>query len=109
MIIGAAIILVTESVIAVTIGCIFLGLSYGTVFTKNVVTIQESAAPHELGSMMSTYSLLRFIGSTTGSIVMSFVYYSNVLHNIHNNMAVMVIIALILITIYQFVYREKTA
>jgi len=109
MIIGAAIILVTESVIAVTIGCIFLGLSYGTVFTKNVVTIQESAAPHELGGMMSTYSLLKFIGSTTGSIVMSFVYYSNVLHNIHNNMAVMVIIALILITIYQFVYREKTA
>lgn len=109
MIIGAAIILVTESVIAVTIGCIFLGLSYGTVFTKNVVTIQESAAPHELGSMMSTYSLLKFIGSTTGSIVMSFVYYSNVLHNIHNNMAVMVIIALILIIIYQFVYREKTA
>lgn len=109
MIIGAAIILVTESVIAVTIGCIFLGLSYGTVFTKNVVTIQESAAPHELGSMMSTYSLLKFIGSTTGSIVMSFVYYSNVLHNIHNNMAVMVIIALILIIIYQFLYREKTA
>lgn len=109
MIIGAAIILVTEGVIAVTIGCIFLGLSYGTVFTKNVVTIQESAAPHELGSMMSTYSLLKFIGSTTGSIVMSFVYYSNVLHNIHNNMAVMVIIALILIIIYQFVYREKTA
>lgn len=109
MIIGAAIILVTESVIAVTIGCIFLGLSYGTIFTKNVVTIQESAAPHELGSMMSTYSLLKFIGSTTGSIVMSFVYYSNVLHNIHNNMAVMVIIALILIIIYQFVYREKTA
>lgn len=109
MIIGAAIILVTESVIAVTIGCMFLGLSYGTVFTKNVVTIQESAAPHELGSMMSTYSLLKFIGSTTGSIVMSFVYYSNVLHNIHNNMAVMVIIALILIIIYQFLYREKTA
>lgn len=109
MIIGAAIILVTESVIAVTIGCIFLGLSYGTVFTKNVVTIQESAAPHELGSMMSTYSLLKFIGSTTGSIVMSFVYYSNVLHNIHNNMAIMIIIALILIIIYQFLYREKKA
>lgn len=109
MIIGAAIILVTESVIAVTIGCIFLGLSYGTVFTKNVVTIQESAAPHELGSMMSTYSLLKFIGSTTGSIAMSFVYYSNVLHNIHNNMAIMIIIALILIVIYQFLYREKKA
>ncbi|WP_437790486.1 MFS transporter [Macrococcoides caseolyticum] len=109
MIIGAAIILVTESVIAVTIGCIFLGLSYGTVFTKNVVTIQESAAPHELGSMMSTYSLLKFIGSTTGSIVMSFVYYSNVLHNIHNNMAIMIIIAFILIIIYQFLYREKKA
>lgn len=109
MIIGAAIILVTESVIAVTIGCIFLGLSYGTVFTKNVVTIQESAAPHELGSMMSTYSLLKFIGSTTGSIAMSFVYYSNVLHNIHNNMAIMTIIALILIVIYQFLYREKKA
>lgn len=109
MIIGAAIILVTESVIAVTIGCIFLGLSYGTVFTKNVVTIQESAAPHELGSMMSTYSLLKFIGSTTGSIVMSVVYYSNVLHNIHNNMAIMIIIAFILIIIYQFLYREKKA
>lgn len=108
MMLGAAIILFTESVIAVTIGCIFLGLSYGTVFTKNVVTIQESAAPHELGSMMSAYSLLKFIGSTTGSVVMSFVYYSNVLHNIHNNMAVMVIIALALIVIYQFLYREKT-
>lgn len=108
MMLGAAIILFTESVIAVTIGCIFLGLSYGTVFTKNVVTIQESAAPHELGSMMSAYSLLKFIGSTTGSVVMSFVYYSNVLHNIHNNMAVMVIIALLLIVIYQFLYREKT-
>lgn len=109
MIIGAAIILVTESVIAVTIGCMFLGLSYGTVFTKNVVTIQESAAPHELGSMMSTYSLLKFIGSTTGSIAMSFVYYSNVLHNIHNNMAIMILIAFILIIIYQFLYREKKA
>lgn len=107
MIVGASIILLTESVIAVTIGCIFLGLSYGTVFTKNVVTIQESAAPQELGSMMSAYSLLKFIGSTTGSVVMSFVYYSNVLSNIHNNMAVMVIIAIILIIIYQMIYRGK--
>lgn len=107
MIVGASIILLTESVIAVTMGCIFLGLSYGTVFTKNVVTIQESAAPQELGSMMSAYSLLKFIGSTTGSVVMSFVYYSNVLSNIHNNMAVMVIIAIILIIIYQMIYRGK--
>lgn len=107
MIIGASTILLTESVIAVTIGCIFLGLSYGTVFTKNVVTIQESAAPQELGSMMSTYSLLKFIGSTTGSVIMSFVYYSNVLSNIHNNMAVMVIIAIILIIIYQMIYKGK--
>ncbi|RAI81485.1 MFS transporter [Macrococcoides goetzii] len=107
MIIGSLIIFIFDHAIAVTIASAFLGLSFGTVFTKNIVTIQESAAPHQLGSMMSTYSLLKFIGSTTGSIIMSFFYYSNVFTTIDNNMAFGILVASLLIIIYQFVFKNK--
>lgn len=107
MIIGSLIIFIFDYAIAVTIASAFLGLSFGTVFTKNIVTIQESAAPHQLGSMMSTYSLLKFIGSTTGSIIMSFFYYSNVFNTIDNNMAFGILVASFLIIIYQFVFKNK--
>lgn len=107
MIIGSLIIFIFDHAIAVTIASAFLGLSFGTVFTKNIVTIQESAAPHQLGSMMSTYSLLKFIGSTTGSIIMSFFYYSNVFTTIDNNMAFGILVAVLLIIIYQFVFKNK--
>lgn len=107
MIIGSLIIFIFDHAIAVTIASAFLGLSFGTVFTKNIVTIQESAAPHQLGSMMSTYSLLKFIGSTTGSIIMSFFYYSNVFNTIDNNMAFSILVASFLIIIYQFVFKNK--
>lgn len=107
MIIGSLIIFIFDHAIAVTIASAFLGLSFGTVFTKNIVTIQESAAPHQLGSMMSTYSLLKFIGSTTGSIIMSFFYYSNVFTTIDNNMAFAILVASLLIIIYQFVFKNK--
>ncbi|MCG7418816.1 MFS transporter [Macrococcus epidermidis] len=107
MIIGSLIIFIFDHAIAVTIASAFLGLSFGTVFTKNIVTIQESAAPHQLGSMMSTYSLLKFIGSTTGSIIMSFFYYSNVFTTIDNNMAFGILVASFLIIIYQFVFKNK--
>lgn len=107
MIIGSLIIFIFDYAIAVTIASAFLGLSFGTVFTKNIVTIQESAAPHQLGSMMSTYSLLKFIGSTTGSIIMSFFYYSNVFTTIDNNMAFGILVASFLIIIYQFVFKNK--
>lgn len=107
MIIGSSIIFIFDHAIAVTIASAFLGLSFGTVFTKNIVTIQESAAPHQLGSMMSTYSLLKFIGSTTGSIIMSFFYYSNVFTTIDNNMTFGILEALFLIIVYQFVFKNK--
>lgn len=107
MIIGSTIIFIFDHAIAVTIASAFLGLSFGTVFTKNIVTIQESAAPHQLGSMMSTYSLLKFIGSTTGSIIMSFFYYSNVFTTIDNNMTFGILVALFLIIVYQFVFKNR--
>ena len=107
MIIGSSIIFIFDHAIAVTIASAFLGLSFGTVFTKNIVTIQESAAPHQLGSMMSTYSLLKFIGSTTGSIIMSFFYYSNVFTTIDNNMIFGILVAFFLIIVYQFVFKNK--
>ncbi|WP_414053051.1 MFS transporter [Macrococcus animalis] len=108
MIIGSMIIFVFDSTITVTIASAFLGLAFGTVFTKNIVTIQESALPHQLGSMMSTYSLLKFIGSTTGSIIMSLAYYSQIFKTIDNNMMLGIIAALSLIVIYEFVFKVKT-
>lgn len=109
MLIGSLIIFVFDSAIAVTIASAFLGLSFGTVFTKNIVTIQESAAPHELGSMMSTYSLLKFIGSTTGSIIMSLIYYNGGFKTIDNNMMFGMVMAVILIVIYQLLFKTKKA
>lgn len=107
MIIASSIIFIFDSAIAVSIGSIFLGLSFGTVFTKNIVTIQESAAPHQLGSMMSTYSLLKFIGSTTGSIIMSLIYYNGFFKTIDNNMAFGVVTAIILIIVYEVIFRTR--
>lgn len=109
MIVGSLIIFVFDSAISVTIASAFIGLSFGTVFTKNIVTIQESAAPHQLGSMMSTYSLLKFIGSTTGSIVMSLTYYSTFYKTIDNNMLVGMIAAMSLIIIYEMIFKPKKA
>ncbi|WP_414055748.1 MFS transporter [Macrococcus equi] len=107
MIIGSLIIFIFDSAIAVTIASAFLGLSFGTVFTKNIVTIQESAAPHQLGSMMSTYSLLKFIGSTTGSIIMSIIYYNGGFNGIDNNMIFGAAVAGGLIVIYELYFKSK--
>ncbi|MCU7557755.1 MFS transporter [Macrococcus capreoli] len=107
MIIGSLIIFIFDSAIAVTIASAFLGLSFGTVFTKNIVTIQESAKPHQLGTMMSTYSLLKFIGSTTGSIIMSIIYYNGSFKSIDNNMVFGIGAALLLIIIYELLFKPK--
>ncbi|MCE4957275.1 MFS transporter [Macrococcoides caseolyticum] len=106
MFIGSLIIFVFDSAIAVTVASAFLGLSFGTVFTKNIVTIQESAAPHELGSMMSTYSLLKFIGSTSGSIIMSLIYYNGTFKTIDNNMTFGMCVAFVLLIGYEVFFKQ---
>ncbi|GGI42791.1 multidrug efflux MFS transporter SdrM [Mammaliicoccus stepanovicii] len=86
-----------------------MGTSFGTVYTKDVVIVQEEAPDHQLGAMMSIYTLFKTIGSTTGSLVVTVIFAMNVPlleYGIQNIMLYIIIIAIILSVVWSIVFKE---
>ncbi|WP_114602905.1 multidrug efflux MFS transporter SdrM [Staphylococcus sp. EZ-P03] len=50
------------------------GASFGIVYTKDSVIVQEETSPHEMKRMMSFYSLSKNLGNSIGSTIMGGMY-----------------------------------
>ena len=87
-----------------------MGVSFGTVYTKDVVVVQEEAPHHQLGSMMSIYTLFKTIGSTTGSLIVSSIYVLNISflsYGVQNIMLYIMFVVVTLTIIWSIVFKEK--
>lgn len=73
---------------------IFAGLSFGYVYTKDSVIVQEESSPRNMKKMMSFYALTKNLGSSVGSTIMGYMYalksglFGTHLHNVLGLIAV---------------------
>lgn len=63
-------------VVAVTL--FFLGMSFGTAYTKDSVMVQEETAPESMKKMMSLFTLTRNMGNSMGSAIIGYIYAMDV-------------------------------
>ncbi|ARJ50320.1 multidrug efflux MFS transporter SdrM [Staphylococcus lutrae] len=62
-------------VIATTL--FFLGMSFGAVYTKDSVMIQEEVSSESMKKMMSLFTLTRNMGNSIGSAIIGYIYAMN--------------------------------
>lgn len=89
---------------------ILAGLSFGFVYTKDSVIVQEETSPHQMKKMMSFYALTKNLGSSIGSTVMGYMYAmkSGLFgSNLHNVLGLAIVIAIVLVAIWSFIYKNK--
>ena len=88
---------------------IFAGLSFGFVYTKDSVIVQEESSPKNMKKMMSFYALTKNLGSSVGSTIMGYMYalkaglFGSDLHNV---LGLVSVISICLELIWTFLYRN---
>ncbi|WP_323703957.1 multidrug efflux MFS transporter SdrM [Mammaliicoccus sp. Dog046] len=111
MFVGAFAILTGVSWIVIIPFAVFvMGISFGTVYTKDVVIVQEEVPQQHLGSMMSIYTLFKTIGSTTGSLIVTSIYVldiSFVDYGVQNIMLYMILASIILCILWASLFKEE--
>ncbi|WP_239748661.1 multidrug efflux MFS transporter SdrM [Mammaliicoccus sp. A-M2] len=99
-----------EWIVIIPFAVFVMGVSFGTVYTKDVVVVQEEAPHHQLGSMMSIYTLFKTIGSTTGSLIVSSIYVLNISflsYGVQNIMLYIMLVVVTLTIVWSIVFKEK--
>ncbi|MDS3907805.1 multidrug efflux MFS transporter SdrM [Staphylococcus hominis] len=89
---------------------ILAGLSFGFVYTKDSVIVQEETSPKYMKKMMSFYALTKNLGSSIGSTLMGSLYalqFGLLGGNFYNILTVITIVALILILMWVFLFEEN--
>lgn len=89
---------------------ILAGLSFGFVYTKDSVIVQEETSPKYMKKMMSFYALTKNLGSSIGSTLMGSLYalqFGLLGGNFYNILTVITIVALILILMWVFLFKEN--
>lgn len=89
---------------------ILAGLSFGIVYTKDSVIVQEETSPKYMKKMMSFYALTKNLGSSIGSTLMGSLYalqFGLLGGNFYNILTVITIVALILILMWVFLFEEN--
>lgn len=89
---------------------IFAGLSFGFVYTKDSVIVQEETSPIYMKKMMSFYALTKNLGSSVGSSLMGYLYATT--HglfgaNLQNILGSIVILMIILMISWSWTYKEQ--
>ena len=111
MFVSSNVILIGVNVIyIIPIVVFFMGTSFGTTYTKDVVIMQEQSPHNKLGSMMSLYTLFKTIGSTTGSIIATTIFALKIPflnYGIQNIMLYISVITIILFITWLLLYKEK--
>ncbi|CDR62017.1 multidrug efflux MFS transporter SdrM [Staphylococcus schweitzeri] len=88
---------------------ILAGLSFGYIYTKDSVIVQEETSPIQMKKMMSFYGLTKNLGASIGSTIMGYLYalQSGVFgSNLHNVLGVVSIICICLIFVWIKTFKE---
>ncbi|ULM94779.1 MFS transporter [Staphylococcus argenteus] len=88
---------------------ILAGLSFGYIYTKDSVIVQEETSPIQMKKMMSFYGLTKNLGASIGSTIMGGLYalQSGLFgSNLHNVLGVVSIICIGLIFVWIKFFKE---
>ncbi|HDP2497852.1 TPA: MFS transporter [Staphylococcus aureus] len=98
----------------ILIACVLIlsGLSFGYIYTKDSVIVQEETSPIQMKKMMSFYGLTKNLGVSIGSTIMGYLYAlkSGLFGaNLHNILGVVSLISVGLIVVWLIFYREAAS
>ncbi|HDC8514209.1 TPA: MFS transporter [Staphylococcus aureus] len=98
----------------ILIACVLIlsGLSFGYIYTKDSVIVQEETSPIQMKKMMSFYGLTKNLGASIGSTIMGYLYAlkSGLFGaNLHNILGVVSLISEGLIVVWLIFYREAAS
>ncbi|CAC9067662.1 Multidrug resistance protein B [Staphylococcus aureus] len=82
---------------------ILAGLSFGYIYTKDSVIVQEETSPLQMKKMMSFYGLTKNLGASIGSTIMGYLYaiQSGIFGpNLHNVLSAVAVISIGLIVLW---------
>ncbi|HEC2184444.1 TPA: MFS transporter [Staphylococcus delphini] len=88
----------------------FLGMSFGTAYTKDSVMVQEETSPESMKKMMSLFTLTRNMGNSIGSAIIGYIYAMDVVifKTSIQNVMVFCIIVLAGLWIVWFTRKDKS-
>lgn len=98
----------------ILIACVLIlsGISFGYIYTKDSVIVQEETSPIQMKKMMSFYGLTKNLGASIGSTIMGYLYAlkSGLFGaNLHNILDVVSLISVGLIVVWLIFYREAAS
>ncbi|HHC8840303.1 TPA: multidrug efflux MFS transporter SdrM [Staphylococcus aureus] len=98
----------------ILIACVLIlsGISFGYIYTKDSVIVQEETSPIQMKKMMSFYGLTKKLGASIGSTIMGYLYAlkSGLFGaNLHNILGVVSLISVGLIVVWLIFYREAAS
>ncbi|HCX0744564.1 TPA: MFS transporter [Staphylococcus aureus] len=98
----------------ILIACVLIlsGISFGYIYTKDSVIVQEETSPIQMKKMISFYGLTKNLGASIGSTIMGYLYAlkSGLFGaNLHNILGVVSLISVGLIVVWLIFYREAAS
>ncbi len=91
---------------------ILAGLSFGYIYTKDSVIVQEETSPLQMKKMMSFYGLTKNLGASIGSTIMGYLYaiQSGIFGpNLHNVLSAVAVISIGLIFLWVVFFKEQSS
>ncbi|SUK11822.1 Multidrug resistance protein B [Staphylococcus aureus] len=91
---------------------ILAGLSFGYIYTKDSVIVQEETSPLQMKKMMSFYGLTKNLGASIGSTIMGYLYaiQSGIFGpNLHNVLSAVAVISTGLIVLWVVFFKEQSS
>ncbi|HFJ5196295.1 TPA: multidrug efflux MFS transporter SdrM [Staphylococcus aureus] len=91
---------------------ILAGLSFGYIYTKDSVIVQEETSPLQMKKMMSFYGLTKNLGASIGSTIMGCLYaiQSGIFGpNLHNVLSAVAVISIGLIVLWVVFFKEQSS
>lgn len=91
---------------------ILAGLSFGYIYTKDSVIVQEETSPLQMKKMMSFYGLTKNLGASICSTIMGYLYaiQSGIFGpNLHNVLSAVVVISIGLIVLWVVFFKEQSS
>ncbi|WP_444424767.1 multidrug efflux MFS transporter SdrM [Staphylococcus aureus] len=91
---------------------ILAGLSFGYIYTKDSVIVQEETSPIQMKKMMSFYGLTKNLGASIGSTIMGYLYaiQSGIFGpNLHNVLSAVAVISIGLIVLWVVFFKEQSS
>lgn len=91
---------------------ILAGLSFGYIYTKDSVILQEETSPLQMKKMMSFYGLTKNLGASIGSTIMGYLYaiQSGIFGpNLHNVLSAVAVISIGLIVLWVVFFKEQSS